>query len=291
MLTDHISPLFLVADGIVMAAKVAKGSIRKSKPIVAKTSLNNPYAKVWTPVVGENMQFILKTLTEKFTQVGLKKVESQKKFTKRGKKSKKKSSDGTDRNSDLEAERDDGEKAKEETVKAGWTVIDIRKHMAIGINEVTRALEKNEVHLVIVCKSAKPPMITTHLTELSASRGVPACQLPRLSENIAPVLGLKSVLALGFRKTSDVFLEEVSAIIPLVPPLNVPWLTGKPKRDTTDNEGTGGENKSSATSRKRKHQEAEEAGGVQLQSLKVKKIVPNPNKKRKIKVKKRANKK
>ncbi|XP_018422368.1 PREDICTED: ribonuclease P protein subunit p38 [Nanorana parkeri] len=301
-----------------MAAKVSKGSIRKSKPIVTKTSLNSPYERVWTPVIGEDMQFILKTLTEKFTQVGLKKVEIQKKFMKKRKKSKKESSDGadgnpdlggerpdgekakeetvkgTDRNPDLGGERPDAEKAKEETVKAGWTLCDVRKHLAIGINEVTRALEKNEVHLVIVCKSAKPQMITTHITELSASRRVPACQLPRLSENMAPVLGLKSVLALGFRNTSDIFLEEVRAIIPRVPPLKVPWLTCKPERtkgNTAGDEGPGGENKDSETSRKRKHLEATEAGGVQLQSLKVKKIVPNPNKKRKIKAKKGANKK
>lgn len=277
-----------------MAAKVAKGSIRKSKPIVVKTSMNSPYEKVWTPVVGEDMQFILKTLTGKFTQVGLKKVEIHKKFIKKDKRSKKENTDGTDKNPDLEGERSDRENAEEESVKSGWTLGDVRKHLAIGINEVTRALEKNEVHLVIVCKSAKPQMITKHITELSASRGVAACQLPRLSENVAPVLGLKSVLALGFKKTSDMFLEEVGAIVPRVPPLKVPWLTGKPERteeNAADDKGTGNKNENSPTSRKRKSPKAEEDTGVQLQSLKVKKIVPNPNKKRKIKVKKNANKK
>ncbi|XP_073485791.1 ribonuclease P protein subunit p38 isoform X2 [Aquarana catesbeiana] len=277
-----------------MAAKVAKGSIRKSKPIVVKTSLNNPYHKMWTPVVGEDMQFILKTLTEKFTQVGLKKVEIHKKFIKKDKRSKKENPDGTDKNPDLEGERSDRENAEEEPVKSGWTLSDVRKHLAIGINEVTRALEKNEVHLVIVCKSAKPQMITKHITELSASRGVAACQLPRLSENVAPVLGLKSVLALGFKKTSDMFIEEVGAIIPRVPPLKVSWLTGKPMRteeNAVDDKGTVNKNENSPTSRKRKSPKAEEGRNVQLQSLKVKKIVPNPNKKRKIKVKKNANKK
>ncbi|XP_040208361.1 ribonuclease P protein subunit p38 [Rana temporaria] len=277
-----------------MAAKVAKGSIRKSKPIVVKTSLNNPYEKMWTPVVGEDMQFILKTLTEKFTQVGLKKVEIHKKFIKKNKGSKKENPDGTDKNPDLGGERSDRENAEEEPVKSGWTLSDVRKHLVIGINEVTRALEKNELHLVIVCKSAKPQMITQHITELSASRGVTACQLPRLSENVAPVLGLKSVLALGFKKTSDMFLEEVEAIVPRVPPLKVSWLTRKPRRtkeNAVDDKGTGNENENSPTSRKRKSPKAEEDGSVQLQSLKVKKIVPNPNKKRKIKVKKNANKK
>ncbi|CAI9539623.1 unnamed protein product [Staurois parvus] len=166
------------------------------------------------PVVGENMQFILKTLTEMFTQVGLKKVEIHKKFIKKGKRSKKENPNGADKIPDLEGEKFDGENAKDETVKSGWTLSDIRKHLAIGINEVTRALEKNEVHLVIVCKSAKPQMIIQHVPELSASRGVTACLLPRLSENVAPVLGLKSVLALGFKKTSDIFFRGSASYRP-----------------------------------------------------------------------------
>ncbi|XP_072268905.1 ribonuclease P protein subunit p38 [Pyxicephalus adspersus] len=273
-----------------MAAQVGKGSIRKSKQIQSKTSLNSPFEKLWTPVVGQDMQFILKTLTEKFTQVGLKKIEIKKKFLKKGKKSKK---DGTDEVPDP-GERPEGENAQEEPVKGGWTLNEIRKHLAIGINEVTRALEKNEVNLVIVCKSAKPQMITQHITELSASRGVTACQLPRLSENVAPVLGLKSVLALGFKRTSDIFQEEVRAITPRVPPLKVPWLTDmaeNAKENKGEEEKSVDDNTNSATSRKRKHSQTNDAGGVQLQSLKVKKIVPNPNKKRKPKVKKTANKK
>ncbi|KAM5157985.1 ribonuclease P protein subunit p38 [Mantella aurantiaca] len=270
-----------------MAAKVAKGSIRKSKPVVAKTSLSRPYGKAWTPVVGEDMHFILKTLTEKFTLVGLKKVETQKKFQRKYKKTQKESCEDT--NPDSEGLRCGEERAHsgvEELAKPGWTSGEVRRHLAIGINEVTRALEKNQVRLVIVCKSAKPPMITRHITELSASRGVTACQLPRLSENVAPVLGLKSLLALGFRDTSDLFLEEVRAIAPRVPPLRVPWLAGNPKRTDED---VAGDKEDGATSRKRRHPEG--AGGVQLQSLAVKKIVPNPNRKRKVKVKKTANKK
>ncbi|XP_075067318.1 ribonuclease P protein subunit p38 [Mixophyes fleayi] len=285
-----------------MAAKVAKGSVRKQKPVVAKTSLNSPYGKIWNPVVGEDMQFILQTLMEKFKQLGLKKVEIH--IKSKGKKTKKskEASDGKDKElgtgekiSGEEIPKEEAEEIpKENSEKPGWTHRDLRKQLAIGINEVTRALEKNELYLVIVCKSAKPEMITKHIIELSASREVPACQLPRLSENIAPVLGLKSVLALGFRKSSDVFLEEVKAITPRVPPVNVPWLpSGKTEKleDSVLEEDCKPQNVEATISRKRKLTKTEEPGDIKLQGLKVKKIVPNPNKKRKIKKKKVVNKK
>ncbi|MEE6466722.1 hypothetical protein FKM82_007031 [Ascaphus truei] len=290
-----------------MAAKVAKGSVRKAKPVVAKTSLNKPYDIVWNTVVGEDMQFILQTLLEKFKQLGLKKIEIPTKERKSRKAKPKGSVDVKDTETEKICDAADDCKAiqKETEAKPGWTHCDLRKQLAIGINEVTRSLEKNELYFVLVCKSAKPAMLTNHLIELSASRDVPACQLPRLSENIAPVLGLKSVLALGFRRDSDVFLEEVKAVMPRVPPLNVPWLQSGAKKAAADAdlaldqdlETPDASSSKPAKSLKRKHQKSEakvdstESSTVKLQGLKVKKIVPNPNKIRKIKKKSSASKK
>ncbi|KAM4706358.1 ribonuclease P protein subunit p38 [Rhinophrynus dorsalis] len=284
-----------------MAAKPAKGAVRKSKPIVAKTTLNNPYDTDWNLVVGDDMQFILKCILDKFEQVGLKKIEittkvkkpKKPKKTKKNAKGKKKKVT-ENKSSELQ---DSKETQTEVAERPGWTRSDIRKQLAIGVNEVTRALEKNQLLLVLVCKSAKPPMITKHLIELSASRSVPACQLPRLSENIGPALGLKSVLALGFKKDSDVFLEEVKAVTPRVPPLNVSWLEGAslkaevpadpPKEESKEEE----DSSKQTASRKRKHSKSEaetnETGKIKLQGLKIKKIVANPNKIRKIKMKKK----
>ncbi|XP_069585555.1 ribonuclease P protein subunit p38-like isoform X2 [Ranitomeya imitator] len=270
-----------------MAAKTPKGPIRKSKPIVSKTSLNSPYEKIWTPVVGDDMQFILQTLLKKFEELGLKKIENHTRLSK-GKKGKKgKLSDG---NKEKVADTEIPE--EKEAQKTGWTYADLRKQLAIGINEVTRALEKNDLDMVMVCKSAKPEMITRHIIELSYSREAPACQLPRLSENVAPALGLKSVLALGFRKSSDVFREQVLAIKARVPPLHVPWLPtglGQIEDVCVSVENSESEEEKiviPTPSRKRKFSPSERPPDVKLQELKVKKIVPNPKKKRKVKVKK-----
>ncbi|XP_044150607.1 ribonuclease P protein subunit p38 [Bufo gargarizans] len=281
-----------------MAAKVAKGAIRKAKPVVSKTSLNSPYRKIWTPVVGDDMQFILRTLVEKFEQLGLKKIETHIKSSKGKKRRKTKPSDGNGIDSVKEEKDPDTETPKDEAPKMGWTHVELRKLLAIGINEVTRALEKNQLDLVMVCKSAKPEMITKHIIELSFSREVPACQLPRLSENMAPALGLNSVLALGFRRSSDVFREQVEAILPLVPPLHVPWLQASWRKNkvvpaSVEEEKPEDEGPvTPASPRKRKSSPlTEPTAEVNLQELKVKKIVPNPNKKRKVKVKKSLGKK
>ncbi|XP_053322483.1 ribonuclease P protein subunit p38 [Spea bombifrons] len=282
-----------------MAEKASKAPGRKPKPIVAKTSLNSPYEKTWKMVVGDDMQFILQTLKDKFNQLGLKKIEPQSRPRKRKNAKKVKGCDkDTEEDTKKESCEAAGDKGSEEATaeKPGWTSADIRKQLAIGVNEVTRALEKNELILVLVCKSAKPEMITKHLIDLSASRAVPACQVPRLSENIGSALGLKSVLSLGFRKDS-VFVEEVKAIIPRMPSLVVSWLESHPQKEaeTTDaapaekqDVQTKGEAKEAVkqTGKKRKiEKETEESSNVTLQGLKVKKIVPNPNKKRKNKKK------
>ncbi|XP_056375077.1 LOW QUALITY PROTEIN: ribonuclease P protein subunit p38 [Hyla sarda] len=266
-----------------MAAKIAKGAIRKSKPIASKTCLSSPYEKIWSPVVRDDMHFILQTLLEKFKQLELKRIQIRTK----GKKSKK----------GKNGEKEEAETPKEEAQVPSWTHADLRKQLAIGINEVTRALERNDLSLVIVCKSAKPDIITKHIIELSHSRDVPACQLPRLSENVAPALGLTSVLALGFRRSSEVFRVQVEAIAPRVPPLHVPWLqaaggkdqeVGDLEEEPQEEMEDGGGGHHNPLQKRKLSPGAPQHGDVKLQELKVKKIVPNPNKKRKVKKSKKA---
>lgn len=280
-----------------MPTQGGKGSVRKSKQIVAKTSLNSPYALQWSTLDSTDMHFILETLEDVLKQVGLKKIEFRRK--KKPCSSKKQ---------DKEQQQDDSSKAPEKNdtedgQAQGWTDLSIRGQLAIGINEVTRALEKNELLLVLVCKSAKPAMITSHLITLSASRAVPACQVPRLSERLAPVLGLTSVLALGFKRSADAFAEVAKAIIPRIPSLDVPWIqhgTEQPPvsediqlMDLQAGEPIQLEPEEDALSHKQKRTGCSQllSPAMTLQSLRVKKIIPNPNKRRKLpKTKKRISK-
>ncbi|XP_005000190.2 ribonuclease P protein subunit p38 [Cavia porcellus] len=265
-----------------------RGSVRKTRPVTVKTSLNNPYVLCWSPLAREDMQFILQTLEDRFKSIGLQKIEEKKKrkrlpLLKRQGREKY----GLDISmiEDLQEKKPDADQQA-----SGWTPVHVRKQLALGVNEVTRALERNELLLVLVCKSVKPAIITSHLIQLSLSRSVPACQVPRLSERIAPVIGLKCVLALGFRKGTSSFEDEVRAIIPRVPSLNVPWLQGRIE-DSGENTETGSledhqqevleTSFEDLSKHKRKLAERRLGCAIPLQPLKIKKLIPNPNKIRK----------
>ncbi|XP_004412121.1 PREDICTED: ribonuclease P protein subunit p38 [Odobenus rosmarus divergens] len=262
-----------------------RGSVRKTRPLTVKTALNNPYAICWSALEREDMHFILHTLEDRFKSLGLQKTEDKKKKKKQF--LKKQSPDKC--STEVDTSEDHKEKQPGDNEQgSGWTPVHIRKQLTIGVNEVTRALERNGLLLVLVCKSAKPALITSHLIQLSLSRSVPACQVPRLSETLAPVIGLKCILALGFRKDTTAFVDEVKAIIPRVPSLHVPWLQGRPEdsREKLDTESLESQDKEiletsfeDLSKHKRKLVEGQQA--VVLQPLKIKKVIPNPNKIRK----------
>ncbi|NXX90140.1 RPP38 protein, partial [Centropus bengalensis] len=258
-------------------------TLRKAKKITMKTCLDNPFVCQWKTIEGEEMHFILQTLEERIKNVGLKKVEAPRK-KKRSPRKKPMESKCDANTSELPKE------AEGPRPNPGWTDISIRRQLAIGVNEVTKALEKNELRLLLVCKSAKPAMITSHLIQLSASRATPAGQVPRLSETVAPLLGLTSILALGFKKHSEKFTEAIEAIIPKIPALEVPWFqcrTEEAMASTHTDSSANHEAEQLAeapgdelTSQKRKRKESNQLdlSNVILQPLKIKKLVPNPNK-------------
>ncbi len=73
-----------------------------------------------------------------------------------------------------------------------------RSQLVVGTNAVSRHLERNSLRAGVVCPSARPPLMHRHLLMMSASRGIPFAAVPHLSETAAPLLGLKTALAIGF---------------------------------------------------------------------------------------------
>ncbi|NXN86318.1 RPP38 protein, partial [Bombycilla garrulus] len=268
-------------------------ALRKAKKTTVKTCLDNPFVFQWKTIDGEDMHFILETLEERIKYIGLKKIESPRK----------KNRSLTKKQTEIKCDAGTNKLPKEETEshqqKPGWTDISIRRQLAVGVNEVTKALEKNELLLVLVCKSAKPAMITSHLIELSASCATPAGQVPRLSATIAPLLGLTSILALGFKKHSEQFTDTIAAIIPKIPALEVPWFQHRTKEYVVDADTDSSGNLEpeelpevlgdKLPSQKRKHTESNwpDLSNVILQPLKIKKLVPNPDKIKKLSRKKK----
>ncbi|XP_043117487.1 ribonuclease P protein subunit p38 [Puntigrus tetrazona] len=258
-------------EGTPTLSKRAMKKAKKSKS--AKTSLNNPYRVRWRPLDSRHRNIILNTLTNKLSAVGLKKRQVDRFMKWISGRSARKNAQKPDH---VPAET---EQSPTQPKEPCWSDPAARKQLAIGINEVTKGLERNELSLVLVCSSVKPAHMTCHLIPLSITRSVPACQVPGLSKALAGLLGLKCVLALGFRRGSEVFGDVVDEITPLLPPLNVAWIP-------TDSTEEAGEKQGDAVKgQKRKLEEMlnedSDASPLILQPLKVKKTIPNPTKIRK----------
>lgn len=277
--------------------KSAKKENKRFIPV--KTSFNSPFTPTWSPLPQNDMHFILKTLKDKITSTGLEKKEVKVFRPWRKKK---------DRKAPLTTEpalQVSQDTESQDAPKHGWTDVAARRQLAIGINEVTKALERNQLKLLLVCKSVKPKHMINHLITLSATRGVPACLVPRLSQNLSESLGLKSVLALGFRqcasKEEEIFTDTIEVITPRVPSLDVAWLqdavlslkpgdTDEEEEEKKEKEKKKEEAVDEKKAQKRKleaesEEVTESSSSITLQPLKVKRIIANPARKPKRKKK------
>ncbi|CAI8007728.1 Ribonuclease P protein subunit p38 [Geodia barretti] len=80
-----------------------------------------------------------------------------------------------------------------------------RSQIVVGVNEVTRGLERNNLRAAVVCLSVRSPLLHDHLQVLSATRNVPCIALNGVSAAVAPVLGLKRAMTIGL-KVSNCFV-------------------------------------------------------------------------------------
>ena len=74
-----------------------------------------------------------------------------------------------------------------------------RAQLVVGTNAVTRCLEEGSLRVGVVCLTAKPALLHQHMLQLAATRHVPMAAVPNLSPTIAPLLGMKSTLAIGIK--------------------------------------------------------------------------------------------
>ena len=70
--------------------------------------------------------------------------------------------------------------------------------MTVGVSSTTRALEKDQLQLVIVNRSA-PPMLHRHILQLCGVRLCPAVALSQLESAVGPHLAVSRVAAFGFK--------------------------------------------------------------------------------------------
>lgn len=75
--------------------------------------------------------------------------------------------------------------------------------LLVGVNEVTRALEKGVVKIAVVCRDPKPGILVEHLPALCFVNGTQLVAMPGDGTDMAKVLGMKRTLAIAVRSMSD----------------------------------------------------------------------------------------
>lgn len=114
-----------------------------------------------------------------------------------------------------------------------------------GTNEVTKALEKGEVKLIVVAKDVIPPEIVMHLPVLSKEKGITCVEVPSKEE-----LGAAAGLDLGTSSIAIVQEGEAKSI--------VKELTGKPAKSEKKEEKKEEEKEDKEEAKEEKEVKAEE---------------------------------
>lgn len=131
---------------------------------------------------------------------------------------------------------------KNKTTSAPDFGLFIKKNIKIGINSISKALEKNpsNVVLVLVCKSCKPlTVLTRHIHVMCSLSKTPAGCIHNLNQ-LSKVFNIKTVSALAICKTDETKLEEKEqfnklynnfldqiqqSILPYLIPINNPFTS------------------------------------------------------------------
>ena len=86
-------------------------------------------------------------------------------------------------------------------------VIFTRSQLCMGMNQVTRSLEKDAARLVLLDEHCRPPMLTAHLVELAEVRKCPIVSFPHLSECAKKLFGLSCLVALAFKVCNNTLVR------------------------------------------------------------------------------------
>lgn len=120
----------------------------------------------------------------------------------------------------------------------------VKKHLRIGINSITKCLEKEpeNVLLVIVCKSCKPvTVLTRHIQVMCSMSNIPAGCVNNLSSNLSKLFNVKTVSALAVCKdqksenveessvkiVKDMLSGLYGIIVPLLPEIKNPFVSNE----------------------------------------------------------------
>eukprot|EP01130_Rhizamoeba_saxonica_P001538 TRINITY_DN11381_c0_g1_i1.p1 TRINITY_DN11381_c0_g1~~TRINITY_DN11381_c0_g1_i1.p1 ORF type:complete len:182 (-),score=25.25 TRINITY_DN11381_c0_g1_i1:70-615(-) len=93
-----------------------------------------------------------------------------------------------------------------------------------GVNSVTKAIENNELSVVVVCKQVTPPIVIQHLPVLCTLAEIPIIPLNVNPYELGTILGFRSCIAIGFKKNDQTRENLLSLLIEKAPDMRVNWL-------------------------------------------------------------------
>lgn len=112
-----------------------------------------------------------------------------------------------------------GERSESATNDSNWNNAQIKSQLALGLNQVLRALERKQLRVVIVDSDYLKPKTLSYFMGLAAKdSGAIVGSLKALSESLAKTMKLKAVRTFGIRKIDldskmeDFFASEVDLI-------------------------------------------------------------------------------
>lgn len=113
-----------------------------------------------------------------------------------------------------------------------------KAHTIVGLNAVTRALEKGQLSAVLLNVAADPPRLAHGVIQLCRATGTPVACVKYMAKFVDGVVAVSSVLALGVRKSDDCTLvgNFVHELTDGVPPLSC--LAESVRRDDKPHEAT-----------------------------------------------------
>lgn len=112
----------------------------------------------------------------------------------------------------------------------------LKSVVIIGINQVTKGLEKGQLEAVVLNQpNAHEAVLSEHLKVLSGTRNTPVCVLPGFSERMRKLFSMKHVVAMGFKKCNnrpdhlpaklyDSIRQISQKIQNVTPVIALPWL-------------------------------------------------------------------
>lgn len=81
---------------------------------------------------------------------------------------------------------------KEALLKEGNSGEDFSDSVIVGINRLTRALEKNNICCVLLDANVDPPLLIKHIVDMALNKSVPVLLLPVLKTVTLQTIGFAS---------------------------------------------------------------------------------------------------